>query len=136
MRPEDNLQKAVVDYLELIEAREPGFVFFAVPNAGKRSFKGAAREKAMGLRSGVPDLCIIFGGRPHFIELKAPGSLIGKRGKPKADPRSVSQKHFQWRLIAAGSAVTTRDSFESVREFIDLIVAASHSLKRQKAEAA
>ena len=116
-RPEDVLQKSVVDHLELIERIEPGFWFCAIPNAGKRSYKTAAREKAMGLRAGAPDIHFCWNGRAHYIELKAPGSIVGKR-KVK-DHRSEAQKAVHTRITIAGGAVVTLDSWDNVRGFLD-----------------
>lgn len=48
-------------------------LLYHVPNEGKRSYKTAARLKAEGLKSGVPDICLpVPRGGYHglYIELK------------------------------------------------------------------
>jgi hypothetical protein len=71
MRPEEQLQRSVVDLLRLYEAR--GSLTFAhCPNGGRRSKAEAGAFKAMGVRAGVPDLLVWTQGGGHFaIELKA-----------------------------------------------------------------
>ena len=68
-RPEAQLQKAVVQHLILTAS--PACLWFAVPNEGKRSARAGIEAKRMGLRPGVADLCIIVGGKAHFLELKS-----------------------------------------------------------------
>jgi hypothetical protein len=71
MRPEEALQRSVVDLLALYEARSL-LAFAHVPNGGRRSKAEAGAFKAMGVRAGVPDLLIWTPGGGHFaIELKA-----------------------------------------------------------------
>ena len=80
--PEDDLQRAVCDLLAVYE-RQGLLMSFAVPNGGKRNAREAARMKMMGVRPGVPDLCLLFpGGRTIFLELKAPK---GKLSPHQAD---------------------------------------------------
>lgn len=45
-------------------------VVFSVPNAAKRGMVAAAMEKRAGLQSGIPDLCICYDSKAHFLELK------------------------------------------------------------------
>lgn len=56
--PEDDLQRAVVQYLDV--ALPADAVAYAVPNGGKRSRTEAARLKGLGVRAGVPDLAIVW----------------------------------------------------------------------------
>ncbi len=70
--PEAELQKAVVQYLNL--AGVPGLLFFSVPNEQKCSVQRGAMLKKMGRRAGVSDLVILSPGQPIlFLELKAKG---------------------------------------------------------------
>lgn len=90
--PEDDLQRGVVRFLKLAL---PGDAFyFHIPNGGPRHGKARAILTGMGLRAGVPDLCVIHRGHAHFIELKAPG------GYPSAVQRQVMR-----RLIYCGADV-------------------------------
>ena len=70
-RPEDNLQRAVVGMLSLYE-NQGKLRFFAIPNGGKRSKIEASIMKGLGVRPGVPDLCVLITNGPTlFFELKA-----------------------------------------------------------------
>lgn len=67
-RPEQAFQIALC---KLLKAALPSDAFyFAVPNAGKRGVVDAAMQKRAGLIGGVPDLCIVWQGKAHFLELK------------------------------------------------------------------
>lgn len=90
--PEDDLQRDVCKYLDV--ALPPDATYFSIPNGGKRHRREAARMSGLGLRPGVPDLCVIFRGRSFFIELKA------KRGV-----MSAGQKEMQRKLLYCGAAV-------------------------------
>lgn len=66
--PEDDLQKAVAQLLDLL-----GWLWWHTPNGGKRSAREAARLKAMGVKAGVPDVLIFERTNTGFgcaIELK------------------------------------------------------------------
>ena len=66
--PEEVLQKAVKVYLDLAA---PRLVWWAVPNGGHSKGQNG-RNKAMGVRAGVPDLCFLLdSGKMGFVELKA-----------------------------------------------------------------
>ena len=74
--PEDALQKAVVDLLAIYE-RQGHLRFHATPNGGKRNMVEAIRMKGLGVRRGVPDLCIMLSNGPTiWIELKAPKGSV------------------------------------------------------------
>lgn len=74
--PEDALQKALVEYLDW--ALPDDAVVFAVPNGGKRHVREAARLKGLGVRAGVPDLCIVWRGTALFLELKAGRGVLSQ----------------------------------------------------------
>lgn len=87
---EFDLQRFVVDTLRLCGSK--GVVYFHVPNGESRSKRTGARLKAMGVRPGVADLCIIVPGRPAaFLELKAPKGRL-----------SAEQRVFRAEVEAAG----------------------------------
>jgi len=80
---EHRLQTLVLEALQLRAAKDA--FWFAVPNAGKRSFAVATRMRKEGMQAGVADLCVMLsGGRTIWLELKA--------GKGRQSP---AQKHFQ-----------------------------------------
>jgi hypothetical protein len=66
---EETLQRSVVQFLRL--ALPSNAFHFHVPNGGPRHTKAAQRLVPLGVRAGVPDLCIVYAGSPIFIELKA-----------------------------------------------------------------
>ena len=88
-RPEAALQRTVVEHLRFTGV--PGMIYFSIANEGKRSAVMGAELKRMGLRAGAADLCVIVGGKAHFLELK---SAKGKQ--------SPEQKAFEADAIEAG----------------------------------
>jgi hypothetical protein len=74
IRPEDQIQRSVLRHLELRGA-EYAF-WWHTPNAGKRSAKQGAQAKRLGLVAGVPDLCLVNGGKFYGLELKTPDGRL------------------------------------------------------------
>lgn len=68
-RPEQALQRAVIEYLDAVLPADAWA--FHVPNGGARTKAEGGILKAMGVRAGIPDLCIVWQGRAYWIELKA-----------------------------------------------------------------
>lgn len=77
IRYEESFQRSVAEYLDLVLPQHA--FWFHVPSGGKRSKAEAGIFKAMGAKAGIPDICIIYKGRAHFIELKAPRSYLSKQ---------------------------------------------------------
>lgn len=73
-RGEDTEQMAVIAWASWEVVRFPELkLLFHVPNGGKRNAKEAARFKAMGVKPGVPDLCLpvpMNGFAGLYIEMK------------------------------------------------------------------
>lgn len=93
------LQSAVFDFLRV--ALPPDAVAFCVPN-------GDGRATTMpGTLTGVPDLCIVYRGRPIFIELKTKTGAV-----------RTSQKWVHDKLMLSGAVVVTLRSVEAVAEFL------------------
>lgn len=69
-QPEAALQRAVAQLLDAILPSDA--TWFAIPNGGKRPKAEAAIMRSQGVKAGLPDLMILWQGRVHFIELKAP----------------------------------------------------------------
>ena len=67
-------QQALFKWAKTARGKWPELeLLYHVPNEGKRSYKTAARLKAEGLKSGVPDICLpVPRGGHHglYIELK------------------------------------------------------------------
>lgn len=93
------LQSAVFEFLRLALPAEA--TAFAIPNGdGKVTL-------APGALSGVPDLCIVYRGRPIFIELKTKTGAV-----------RTSQKWVHDKLMLSGAVVVTLRSVEAVAEFL------------------
>ena len=98
-RGEDTEQMGVVDWANWNTNRFPELkLLFHIPNGGKRSATEAARFKAMGVKAGVPDLCLpvpMNGYAGPYIEMKY--------GKNKT---TDAQKEWIAALKAQGYKVT------------------------------
>jgi len=109
---EDDLQKQVASYLHA--ALPDGSFFHHSPNEGNRHVAFKVKLKAMGFRSGFPDLVIFC---PEtltvFIELKRPGTRTHLRFSQKLMRDQIQNLGFHW-------AVCT--SLDEVREFLKPIV--------------
>lgn len=83
-RPEEDLHRQVAAYLR---ASLPSAAFwFSVPNQrGTRKRYEMGILKALGVRSGVPDIIIIWEGMFFGIELKAPKGTLSDSQKDTAD---------------------------------------------------
>jgi hypothetical protein len=85
---------------------------FAVPNGGFRHKITAAKLKAEGVKSGIPDIMLAWpNNRFHglFIEMKR---LVGGR-------ISDEQKNWSERLLVAGYAVQTCKGFEEAKNTLE-----------------
>lgn len=100
---EDDLQRAVMVFLDW--SLPPDAVAFAVPNGGKRGKREAARMRGMGVKAGIPDICVIHSGRVAFIELKARRGVM-----------SPAQKDMTRRLVYCRTAVFMCKSVDEVDE--------------------
>lgn len=85
---EHEIQASFISEIRLLEKLYPVlYLMFAVPNAGKRSFKTAAMLLAEGLRAGVPDIMFPVPGcgfNGLAIEFKRP-TTPGVRGGRLSD---------------------------------------------------
>lgn len=105
---EDRLQMVVVKLLEF--AGKPGLFWFHPPNEGRRSPRAGARNKAMGVIKGVPDLVLIWRGQAIGIELKA------EKGRQTEDQRAVETA---WE--AAGGAYFIARGYGEAKQVLDAI---------------
>ena len=71
---EDDLQKKACGFLRW--ALPDDACWWHVPNGGKRHTLEAQRMTALGVRAGIPDIHIVYRGRLHCIELKAPDGQL------------------------------------------------------------
>jgi hypothetical protein len=101
-RVEDALQRSVATYL--LHAAHPSLIWFHCPNGERRNAITGAKLKAMGVRAGVADLCLVLpGGRAAFLELKA------GRGR-----QSPTQKLFAQDCATAGALYAVARSLGEV----------------------
>lgn len=68
--PEQDLQKAVVAYLDLCLDPEE-VIFTAINPVPAKSKAVAGLSKALGLRAGIPDIALWWAGKAALIEMKA-----------------------------------------------------------------
>ena len=112
-RPEQAIQRAVVQYLRIMENLGE-LTFFHVPNGGRRSKAEAGIFKSLGVRAGVPDLVVLFpGGRCAFIEIKAPQGRL-----------SAAQKAFRNTAEVMGFPFAECRGVDAVERFIRGLIAA------------
>jgi len=102
---EARIQAQIVQYLQT-----RGVYFFSVPNeaAGRDAAARMAKLKAMGLRSGVADMVLLFPGRTVFVEVK------DDNGK-----QSEAQKRFQDKVESLGFPYFIVKSVADVKKVVD-----------------
>lgn len=101
LQPEQIEQKAVIDWCHFQRDYKQKYVLagyiYAIPNEGKRSRITGAIHKMIGLKPGMPDLCLPIargGYGALYIEMKV--------GKNKSTPKQVA---MQGLLREAGNRV-------------------------------
>ena len=104
--PEDNLQKNVAKYLDLL-----GLMWCHVANERKTSHQAGKRLKAKGVKSGVPD-CLIFTPVDHYK-----GMALELKIKPNKPTRN--QKKWLLELSILGWYCDVAYSFDEAQEKID-----------------
>ena len=108
---EDTEQIMLFDWAQLQFGKYPELKrMYHIPNGGKRNAREAARLKRLGVKPGVPDICL---ASPHgkfhglYIEMKAP------KGKT-----SEYQEEWISELSAAGYDTAVCFGFEEARRKI------------------
>jgi len=84
---EDDEQKILAQWLDA-----KGILWCHVPNEAKRSYRTASRYKAVGMKSGVPDLLIFT--RPPNKPASSGAAIELKRCKPLG--RKPSPNQIEW----------------------------------------
>lgn len=105
---EDRLQMVVVKLLEF--QGHPGLYFWHTPNEGKRSPRTGARNKAMGVQRGVPDLSLLWQGRYYGLELKT------EKGR-----QTPEQRDAQAAIEAAGGVYHCAHGYAAAVAFLESI---------------
>jgi len=93
---EDILQIALAKHLDDLQWHKGGFLWFHVPNGGKRTKSQGDKFRKMGLKSGVPDVCVVLPGQKViWIELKAIwGSLEDEQKKFRDTVTALDHKFY------------------------------------------
>ncbi|MCM1299619.1 MAG: VRR-NUC domain-containing protein [Firmicutes bacterium] len=108
---EDAEQINLIKWAEFQSCKYPELeLLFHIPNGGKRNVREAARFKMLGVKAGVPDLCLpVPRGGYHglYIEMKSP------EGRTTA-----YQKKWLERLAQQGYDTAVCHSFEEAQEKI------------------
>ncbi|MDO9334967.1 MAG: VRR-NUC domain-containing protein [Caulobacter sp.] len=106
IRHEENLHRQVASYLNTI----PGLLWWTTANQrGTRSRAEMGVLKDIGVRPGVPDVCLLIpGGKIGFIELKAPKGRM-----------SESQLEFTEAAKERGALVAVCYSLEDVTQYLN-----------------
>lgn len=111
---EDAECKAFVQYLEILQAQGHDIIFSHMANETfTKSWKTKNRNKAMGVRSGLPDYIIIINGLVVWLEMKRKtGGVI-----------SATQKEWLERLENAAQVVHVARGLDEAIEVVKTYVA-------------
>lgn len=104
--------------MKWINMQYPKAMAFHIPNGGKMNVATGARLKRMGVRRGVPDICVPcahYEYRGLYIELKAEGK------KPTPEQRKVLEH-----LEQQGYFVAVCDSFDKFKACVDWYMRGVH----------
>lgn len=119
---EHNEQKALFDWaFRAIQTKPELALLFAIPNGGARHPAVAAKLKAEGVKSGVPDIFLPV-ARGHFfglwIELKFQGNSTASKGTV-----SKAQKAWLEALDAEGYATAVCYGWQAAKDIIETYLA-------------
>ena len=107
-RPEYDLHCAVVEYIHSVW---PTNLAHHAANGEIRSKATAAKLKRMGVRRGVPDLCVPYGGgRTLWLEIKA------SRGRASAQQEAFIQRlrDFDHKVAIIRSVEDVKNAFKAL----------------------
>lgn len=110
INPEEAECMALTDYLEILKQREEVLVFsHTAQETYTKSWRQKHRNKAVGVRPGVPDYIIVTPKEVLFIEMKRP-----KGGR-------VSDEQLRWLVALEGKPVVTQvcHGFDQAKEFLN-----------------
>ena len=111
---EDDLQKAVVSYLQARRNTVRDLAYCHIPNMAKRGPRLATWLKSMGLVAGAPDLIIWLRGRIVHIELKTLKGHASDNQKTFGD--NLKALGYEYHVVAAE---TPGDAVSKVLAIID-----------------
>jgi len=67
---ETYIQIYLCSFLRKLQFLDHRFIFYSIPNGGTRNAREAMNLKMSGLLPGAPDLCLVYLGHTHYVELK------------------------------------------------------------------
>jgi hypothetical protein len=118
------IQKDIIKLLERYRMRGQ-LEYFATLPEGKRNPKRAGWAKALGMRKGVPDIVVLFGGfyrGPHGIDF--PGVFFLEVKRERGEIRA-SQRGWETWLKDAGFGHAYVRSVQDVQEILDEVLGAT-----------
>ena len=103
-------QMAVIKWAELMSNKHPSLKWlYHTPNGGSRNIAEAANLKRMGVKAGVPDLCLPYpSGKYHglYIEMKT----------DKGRPTAAQREYLSWLNQAGYKAVMCHGAEEAIEQ--------------------
>ena len=105
---EDQLEEAITRYLGVV--LPDNAVAYHIPNGTNCTPTQAAKQRRAGLRAGMPDRGIIYGGTTYYIEAKRPKVV----GFQRAGVLTDKQKAMFPKIEAAGAVIRVCYSLEDV----------------------
>tara|TARA_R100001443_G_scaffold29396_1_gene42550 strand:- start:3228 stop:3572 length:345 start_codon:yes stop_codon:yes gene_type:complete len=103
---------ALVKYMDLLQQTGIPIVYSHIAQSTwTPSFKQKSRNKAMGVRQGVPDYLVLINGKTLFIEMK----------REKGGVVSKYQKDWIEKLNASGVKAVVCRGFDQAKEVIDAL---------------
>ena len=112
---EDDLHKIVSQWLD--HALPAGSVYHHSPNEGRRHVAYATRLKALGMKSGWPDL-EIFVPDTGWNDLAAKGPIMIELKRPSGGSLSANQKDIQEKLRCCGVYCVTAKRLSHVEAYL------------------
>lgn len=110
---EDNECIAFVQYLEILQNQGHDILFTHIANETyTKSWKQKNRNKAVGVRAGLPDYVIIINGCLMFLEMK----------RQKGGTLTKAQKLWIVELRRTGASVKVTKGFDEAKEVIDALI--------------
>jgi len=106
---EHKIQVSIAQYLDL-----KGLCWWAVPNGGQRNLKVAKKLKAEGVKTGVPDITLIYEGQFYGIEVKKPKTTTPKGVLSKNQKIRIDQ------IKRSGGVIGLAYSVADVQELLQI----------------
>lgn len=112
LKPEEIECVALVEYLELLQAQGKVILFTHTANETyTTSWRQKHRNKALGVRSGIPDYVVVTKDKVLFIEMK----------RKKGGVVSKTQKEWLAHLGGKETVAVVCNGFDEAREFLESV---------------